>query len=74
MPTVGVDTLILQKLMTVGLKNQSRCILLGVPLNGLCMMPLKTVTGWELLEIQTATKDGLELVILELDGLVRLAV
>ena len=43
--TVGVDTPILQKRMTVGLKNQSRYILLGVPLSGLSMMLLKTVTG-----------------------------
>ena len=45
-PTVVVDMLISLQRMTAGLKNLSKFIRLGVPLNGLCRMPLKTDIGW----------------------------
>ena len=73
-PIAVVDMQISRKRMMVDLKNLSKYIRLGAPLNGLCRMPLKTDTGWVLLETQTDTKGGLELVIRELAGLVQLGV
>ena len=73
-PTVVEDMLISLQRMTAGLKNLSKFTRLGVPLNGLCRMPLKKDTGWVLLLTQMVTKGGLAPVTLELAGLVRLVV